>query len=204
MTTVLACLFLLFASAAATGHSVAESMELPEAQAEVLGDVYRYAIATLPATLFVMAIIVTYFEYIIIAKILNGSAARKAGAGADDGFSALAPIPQMPKISRFTLPPSALTGCLVVILLSWGLSGTDTFNGLALNGNVNIVFEFIFCIQGISVLFFLGESKRVSKPVIAVTSVILLGLSLGQTLLFLLGIFDLIFGVKDRRIRFRG
>lgn len=64
--------------------------------------------------------------------------------------------------------------------------------------SLELLFTFIFSIQGLAVIFFFGYSKKIPKPVVLIVSGIFIFTWLGQTFLFLLGLTDLVLEIRKR------
>ena len=64
--------------------------------------------------------------------------------------------------------------------------------------NMDLIFDFVLSLQGISVVFMLFHMKKLPKTIAVIVIVILWGTYMGRWLLVLLGMFDIILGLKIR------
>lgn len=64
--------------------------------------------------------------------------------------------------------------------------------------NVNYVFDFAFSLQGISVILMLAHMKRLPKVAGVIAAVVLWLTSIGKSILVILGMVDMIMGLKMR------
>jgi len=64
--------------------------------------------------------------------------------------------------------------------------------------NLELLFTFIFSIQGLAVIFFIGYSKKLPKIILFIVSGIFILTWIGQTFLFLLGLTDGILNIRKR------
>jgi uncharacterized protein YybS (DUF2232 family) len=64
--------------------------------------------------------------------------------------------------------------------------------------NLEMLFTFVFSIQGLAVIFYFGHSKKIPKLVLIIVSGIFILTWLGQTFLFLLGLTDVVLDIRKR------
>ncbi len=154
---------------------------LTQEQADVFRPLYVNATNGVPGSMLVFTALCAYVEYILLSKVIKIK-----------GEPAL----EMPPIREFLLPRSVIRGWLVMIILSW-LSKLSGFSaGDLVMININILFEFTFALQGISLLFLWTYLKGVSKAVPVIVTIILWAMPAGMTLLFILGIVDVFIGLR--------
>ena len=154
---------------------------------EAISSLYENAFAVLPATIMVMSAVVSYIEYLIISKIMR----RRTGT-----------VGRMPKFREFSWPGSALMGIMGMYLLSWLLTKTGVFADNMVYMNIDFLFNFMFSIQGVSVVLMFCYMKRIPRGIGIAAAVILWITYLGRMILLIVGMFDLIFGIK-RKIKGR-
>lgn len=152
-------------------------------RAEVISGIYKSAFAVMPATIMAMSVVVSYIEYIMISKIMS----RRAAA-----------VRMMPKFREFSWPGSALMGIMGMYLLSWLLTQTGVFADSMVYMNIDFLFSFMFSLQGVSVVLMFCYMKRMPKAIGVVAAVILWMTYFGKTALLIIGMIDLLFGVKKR------
>lgn len=150
---------------------------------EVISAIYKSAFAVMPATIMAMSAVVSYIEYIIISKIMSRRVAT---------------VRRMPKFREFTWPSSALMGIMGMYLLSWLLTKTGVFADSMVYMNIDFLFNFMFSLQGVSVVLMFCHMKRISKAIGIIAAVILWMTYFGRMALLIVGMIDLVFGIKKR------
>ncbi len=150
---------------------------------EVISAIYKSAFAVMPATIMAMSVVVSYIEYIIISKIMSRRVAT---------------VRRMPKFREFTWPGSALMGIMGMYLLSWLLTKTGVFADSMVYMNIDFLFNFMFSLQGVSVVLMFCHMKRIPKAIGIIAAVIMWMTYFGRMALLIIGMIDLVFGVKKR------
>ena len=150
---------------------------------EVISAIYKSAFAVMPATIMAMSAVVSYIEYIIISKIMSRRVAT---------------VRRMPKFREFTWPGSALMGIMGMYLLSWLLTKTGVFADSLVYMNIDFLFNFMFSLQGVSVVLMFCHMKRIPKAIGIIAAVILWMTYFGRMALLIVGMIDLVFGIKKR------
>lgn len=150
---------------------------------EVISAIYKSAFAVMPATIMAMSVVVSYIEYIIISKIMSRRVAT---------------VRRMPKFREFTWPSSALMGIMGMYLLSWLLTKTGVFADSMVYMNIDFLFNFMFSLQGVSVVLMFCHMKRIPKAIGIIAAVILWMTYFGRMALLIVGMIDLVFGIKKR------
>lgn len=150
---------------------------------EVISAIYKSAFAVMPATIMAMSAVVSYIEYIIISKIMSRRVAT---------------VRRMPKFREFTWPGSALMGIMGMYLLSWLLTKTGVFADSMVYMNIDFLFNFMFSLQGVSVVLMFCHMKRIPKAIGIIAAVILWMTYFGRMALLIVGMIDLVFGIKKR------
>ena len=153
-----------------------------EALAKRLEEVYSSVFALMPATLMILSLVVSYVEYIIISKIMS----KKKQ------------VAMLPKFREFSWPAGAFMGVIGMYLISWLLTMTGVFKDGMVYANMDMLFNFVFSIQGVSVVLMFCHMKRVPTAVGIVIAVLMWGVFIFRPVLMLLGMLDLIFGIKKR------
>ena len=64
--------------------------------------------------------------------------------------------------------------------------------------NMDLIFDFVLSLQGISVVFMLFHMKKLPKAVAVIIIIVLWGTYMGRWMLVLLGMFDILLGLKTR------
>lgn len=156
-----------------------EQLELiGDATASELTDMFRNMIVSL---LFVQSGMCVFFTY-----FLGGAIAKKI---TDKNLNRI-------NMSEFYLPGNAVVITFVIYLLVFGLSYTETsLNTMAIMANLQIVFNIMFMMQGISVCIYFIKTRIVQGRggiVFPVILIVTLGVMGGGTLIALLGMLDCI------------
>jgi uncharacterized protein YybS (DUF2232 family) len=186
---------LIFIFANMSGTSVAAELEasyeaympmllqaFPDQEA-LLRQTIDVIISGFPSTILLMGAVASYLEYLILSKFVRNG---EKGAW------------QMARLREFAWPRSGIYGWLLVFILSWLTGLTGIQGGDLVMLNVQNIFEAAFALQGTSLLlmfFFMKKTPRGIGPALAVLAWIL---PLGKSVLFLLGIADIMFGLRTR------
>ena len=150
---------------------------------QTLTYVFETSVKMLPASLCIFALLASYAEYIIFSKIL------KPGG--------IAPIP-MTKLQEFDLPRRMVTVWCLIYLAALALSNTEGFADSIVFMNLMVLFNLAFFLQGISVVFMFCSTRKIPRIAAVIFTVLMLCISIGGTLVRLLGFTDLLFGLKYR------
>lgn len=151
--------------------------------AQTMTYVYETSIKLLPSALCIVALIASYLEYIVLSKVL-----RPGG---------IAPIP-MTKMQEFDLPRRLITLWCLVYIVMLILSQSEAFADSIILMNINALFDFAFCLQGISVIFMFCHTRKIPRAIPGVLMVLVLVFGLLKGVVMLLGFVDLLFGLKYR------
>lgn len=157
-----------------------ETLSFSERVSE-LTKVYTFAINALPATILVWATIIAYFEYIFISRL-----SKKAKY----------PLPILPKFKDFSMPKRALWGWILIYLMTFVVTLIGFMESNVLQVNIQVLFQFVFQIQGLAVIFYFCDFKKWSKIVTVILCLVFLPTVIGQMLLSMMGFLDLGFGLR--------
>lgn len=161
--------------------------DMDEAQrVKVITEIYSQSIKMLPAVIFIISTIFAYIEYIIISKIY------KPGG--------IAVIP-MTKMREFNLPRNIAMVWVALYLLSLLITKTGIIENDMVFLNINYIFNFAFCIQGLSLIFMFCYSRKIPKVLAILVAIAACATNLGQTVLMIVGFTDVLFGIKQRMKR---
>lgn len=152
---------------------------------KALSAFYALLINSLPGILLVATVILSYIEYILIAKVVS----RKMDN-----------VRKLPEFKNFSLPKSALWGWLTVFGAAWLISKSFDIGAMVLI-NIGILMEFSFVVQGAAVIFYFMESKRVPKVVAAIVVFLFISTRITQTMIFMIGVGDLVLNFRSRMSR---
>lgn len=147
-----------------------------------LSELYDEVLKLLPMNIFIAGAIVSYIAYILLSRSL-----AKRG-----------PVELMPKLRDFNFPRRAVIAMLTAYLLVWMLTATEGFSDNSFFVNIDMMFDFFFFLQGMSVIFLLFYLKRIPKGFALILCIVLWYIYIGRTIVVVIGMFDLIAGLKIR------
>lgn len=146
-------------------------------------EIYQEAGKLLPSSISIMAAVISYFEYIILSKLYKPKG--------------IAAIPMTP-MREFNLPRTAITGWILIYLISWILTSTEIYPNDMLYNNVNVLFDFVFSLQGISVLFYLVYRRNAPRIIAVILMLFFMTTVFGKLVLLILGFADILLGLKKK------
>lgn len=170
---------------------------MPKEQLKLIGDatpeeltnMFRNMIVSL---LFVQSCMCVFFTY-----FLGGSIAKKL---TEKNLNRV-------RMSELYLPGNAVVITFVIYLGVYGLSYMDTsLNVIAIMGNLQIIFNLMFMVQGISVCIYIIKNRIVRGRggiVFPVILIVTLGVMGGGTLIALLGMLDCIMDFRKIKPKMR-
>ena len=154
-------------------------------QIKLIAQVYDNASRQIPVSLLFMGAVIAYLEYLIISRLLvNKIQVRK-----------------MPKLRELTFPQGTAMAVMLMYIISWLIYNDGSAFGEMLYLNVDLLFDLVFSLQGVSVVLMLFHLKRLPDVAGAAVAVIMWATSIGRMLLVMIGIADLMLGLK---VRMRG
>lgn len=148
-----------------------------------LTKIYSTMASLLPSVFIMMASVISYIEYNIIVRIKY----RKGNQ--------LKPFAYM---RDFTLKPNDVIGWFLIYLAGYLLKAIGVGAAAALVMNINALVQAIISLQGIALIFVFFYTKKIGKIVPFLASVILWILPMGRTVLFMLGMLDLLLNMRGR------
>lgn len=158
--------------------------EVEKAEAtEILTSSYALLINVLPSSIICWGIVFSYFDYAILSKI-------KRRTGKD--------VLMLPDFSRFSLPMKAGTGCLLIYVLSWLTVSMGIVPAETMLSNVEALILFVFSCQGLAVVVYTTRQKKIPKALRWIVYISLFLSGFGRTFLALLGVFDLLVGIRQK------
>ena len=142
-------------------------------------------LTVLPASVIMWTIIISFIAYKILYKIytLNG----KNGD-----------LRNITEIKNFTLPREFFVGMLVIFLLAFFSSMMFESMGSEIYVNVSLILQFLFAVQGIAVVVTFLNSKRIPNAVSILLCIIIYSLPYGNFVLNLIGVIEILFGLRRR------
>lgn len=154
-----------------------------EELANSLSMIYEQAAQLVPSTMGIFALAGAYVEYIILSRIIK-----------PEGEAAI----RMTPFRNFDLPRNIIAGWVVVFILSWLCTKIEAMPGELLYANISTLFDFIFCLQGMSVIFMFCHRRRAPKAIAVILILFFYFTGFGKIALMILGFADIIFRIKER------
>ncbi len=154
----------------------------PDAMRLALDNVKETTKLALPGMIIVFCMVITYLNYAVISWVF-----RKSGRK----------ISALPPFRAFSLPKNIIIGSLIIYLLSYFTVNMGIIDKSLIMFNLELLFTFVFSIQGLAVVFYFGYSKKIPKFILVIVSGIFILTWLGQTFLFLSWI-DRVFLISKR------
>ena len=172
------------AGALATDARIAEAFRMTDEtvaeRKEFLTAAYESVIKLAPFYIMALGAIISYIEYIILSRSLGKRSAVK----------------KMPPFREFSFPPGTVMALVAMYFIAWIMTTSETVDSDMLYLNVSAMFDFAFCIQGISVIFMFFHMKRIHKAAPVAVSVALWITFIGQNILLIMGMVDMIMNLK--------
>lgn len=164
-----------------------EDLSAGERKELVIG-LYDGVFKLLPVGIMILGAVVSYIVYIVMSVSLNKRA----------------PVELMPKFREFSVPNSAVFVLIGMYLLIWMLTATGTFEDNSFYVNMDLLFDFVFFLQGMSVVFMLFYMKHIPRGFALALCIVLWNIYIGRTMLVVIGMFDVIFGLKGKMLANNG
>lgn len=144
--------------------------------------VYDAGLMRLPVMIMVMGAVVSYIAYIIISRLMS----RKHD------------VKLMPKFREFTFPPGAAMAVMAMYLIGWLMMESEMQTGTMMYLNMSALFDIIFILQAIAVILMFFHFKKVPQIVAALVCIVMFITSFGKSIMVLLGMTDMFFGLRMR------
>lgn len=138
---------------------------------------------SIPGTIILWSSIFAYFDYKIVSWLFHKSGKE---------------VTMLPPFRTFSLPKSIMLGSILIYILSYMAANTGIIDKNLIMFNIQMLFGFIFFIQGLSFLFYFGDLKRVPKLIVIIIATALIITGIGKTALFILGLTDVAFDIRKR------
>ncbi|WP_027399460.1 DUF2232 domain-containing protein [Anaerovorax odorimutans] len=137
----------------------------------------------IPSIIIIWTWVIAYLDYLIISKII-----LKSGVS----VSVLQPIRYL------TLPRNSLLGSVIIYLFAYISAYMGIIDKTLIMLNIQILIDFAFSIQGIAVVSYYLYMRRIPKVLTAIICVLLFFINFGRIILFILGITEVVFGIRKR------
>ena len=155
--------------------------QLSEADAKKsLLAVYDMMIKRLPAYIAAASLVISYFDYIMLSRSI-----RKRQ-----------PAQIMPPFRDFNYQGNVFLPMILMLLASWLIGKSGGTSAEILYLSINYIFDIAFAIQGASTIFTLCYVRKWPKAVAVITVIVFWNIYILRQALVILGMFDLVFGMK--------
>lgn len=170
-------------NAGPAGYFMTQMKLQPDAMEIALENMREMTKLAVPGMLIILCLVTSYLNYAAISRVV-----RKTGKN----------ISELPPFRTFSLPRNVVIGSMIIYGLSYiavtmGIIGKDL-----MMFNLELLFTFVFSIQGLAVVFCFGYIKKIPKFIVVFVSAIFYLTWFGQTFLFLLGLIDVILDIRKR------
>ena len=152
----------------------------------LLQDAYKYIILILPSILIILALVISYLNYIISVYLL-----RTLGIG----------VLAMPWLHKFYAPNNFVLGALVMFLGAFLMRGIDAKYYETISINLIVLIGLVFILQGLAVVDFYLIKWKQNKFTRFLTLVLSIILTPVLTVVSLIGGIDLVFDFRKIRRR---
>lgn len=177
----------LVSEEAAKNPAVTELLGLSEVSEEerlsMFIELYSRSMKQLPVCILLIGAITAYLEYLFLARSMEK--ARRS-------------VEKMPKFREFSFPGGTAMGIMAMYLLAWVMTQTSMTADDTLYLNIDLLFDLVFSLQGISVVLMFTHLRRWPKATGIIAVIAIWITSFGQMMLVLLGLVDLMMGIKGR------
>ena len=155
----------------------------PEQLERIFTATKEYIKLAIPGAAVVMTILSAYLNYLWLSFAL-----RKMGKQ----------VHLLPPFKTFSLPKNVLLGAIIVYALAYLAGSMEIVDQRLLMVNVEIIFGFLFSVQGLAFIFFFGNLRRIPKALLVLISAIFILTTFGHTVLFMTGLVDIAFDMRKR------
>lgn len=136
-----------------------------------------------PSLIIITSTVISYFSYMMISKAFNGKGSHSF---------------RLTPLKNFAWPQNLIFGFIITFILSWIAGAVPVFQGAQLYGNMAIIFEFTMAVQGLAVVFFFVDAKKIPKIIAIITGIFIFVSNIGRLILFCIGILDFIINLRKR------
>lgn len=153
-----------------------------EERIDFFTQIYNRGLQQMPVTFMFLGAVTAYLEYLLLSRLL----AKRAN------------VKKMPGFREFSFPHGTAMAVMLMYLVAWLMSAAETESGKMLYLNINMLFDLIFSLQGISVVLMFFYLKRLPHAAGIAVAAVMWVTAIGKMVLVLLGLTDMMMGVKAR------
>lgn len=143
---------------------------------------YSKGFLLIPADILFMSAVLSYIAYIILSKLMSKNGEVK----------------KMPKFREFTFPHGTAMAVMIMYLIGWVMVDSEAKMGEIMFANFSMIFDLVFVLQAIAVVFMFFHFKKVPQVVSVIVCACMCVSSFGKTFMVLLGMADIFFGLRVR------
>ena len=151
---------------------------------DLLEGMYKSMLLTVPSIVIIASLIISYVNYYVSVIVL-----RKIGIG----------VINIPRFSKFRLPNNIVPGILVMFLGAYLTKNIEGFSYETILANLILLIGFMLYVQGLSVIDFLMNKRRIVFPLRIVFLLIIVFFTPLVSIILLLGLLDIL--IDFRKIR---
>ena len=155
----------------------------PDAMLLALESMKEMAKLAFPGTIIIFCLAITYLNYTVISWFVNKTGRK---------------ISVLPPFRAFALPKNIIIGVVIIYLLSYITANMGIIDKDLIMFNLELLFTFIFSVQGLAVIFYFGHAKKIPKIIMFIVSGVFILTWIGQTFLFILGLTDVVLNIRKR------
>lgn len=144
--------------------------------------IYDMSLMRLPVAIIFLGAIISYIAYILLSKSIG----KRLN------------IKKLPPFREFSFPHGAAMAVMLMYLISWMMLRSEASVGEMMYTNINLLFDLVFSLQGVSVVLMFFHLKKAPKIIGVIAIIIMWITSIGRMFLMLIGMADLIMGLKIR------
>lgn len=141
---------------------------------------YDNLLKLVPGYILLLSTLVSYVDYIVLSK---SQSKHKS-------------VQLMPKFKEFNFPPQTVTAMVIMYLAAMLINKSGAFPNDFIFANINYLFDLVFVIQGVSVIFMWCSLRRWPKFIAIIIALVFWNFFMMRQILVIIGMIDLIFSIK--------
>ena len=150
------------------------------ARTEMFMQIYEAGLMSLPTSIIFTGAVVSYIAYIILSRIIG----RRHQ------------VNRMPKFREFSFGYGTALAMMLMYVISWLMLESEMAAGELMYVNINMLFDLVFSLQGVAVVMMFFHFKKAPQAVAVVVCIFMWLTSIGKMFLVLMGMADLIIGLR--------
>lgn len=142
----------------------------------------------IPSMILIFSALVSYVEYKIIA------AAHRSKLKLAERYKLEI------KVRNFALANKDILGWFFIYLIAYLTKYVGYEQASILTTNISVLIENVIALQGVALLLTIAHNRKWPKVVMPIVVIILWFMNFGKNVLFMFGMLDLLFGIRNRTI----